>query len=228
MLTRLLLVDDDRSLTAVLSAALGEEGFAVEVAHNGKAGLERFDQLKPELVILDVLMPELDGLEVCRRIRRKSQVPIILLTSRAEEVDKVTGLETGADDYVTKPFSTRELIARIRALGRRAQAAPASSSRLEAGQLALDRARFSVEWKQQPVKLTRSEFDVLEALVRRRGMVLSREQLLDLVRGNEAVITDRTVDTFIKRIRKKLRVADESFDEIETLVGVGYRYRDAG
>jgi two-component system response regulator ChvI len=241
---RLLLVDDDRALSSILSTALGEEGFEVLTAFNGLEGLKAFNASKPDLVILDVLMPEMDGLEVCRRIRRESNVPIILLTSRAEEVDRVTGLETGADDYVTKPFSTRELCARIRAIGRRlspgdapraeprAEPTPApppglQTETLSAGPLVLDSARFEVRWKGKPVTLTRSEFQILAALVRHRGFVLPRERLLDLARGTDVVVTDRTVDTFIKRIRKKIRDAEDSFDEIETVIGVGYRYRSA-
>jgi len=247
-LRRLLLVDDDRALSSILSTALDEEGFEVLTAFNGLEGLKAFAASKPDLVILDVLMPEMDGLEVCRRIRRESNVPIILLTSRAEEVDRVTGLETGADDYVTKPFSTRELCARIRAIGRRLSPgdAPRAETRAEptpapppapppgltvetlsAGPLVLDSARFEVRWKGKPVTLTRSEFQILAALVRHRGFVLPRERLLDLARGTDVVVTDRTVDTFIKRIRKKIRDAEDSFDEIETVIGVGYRYRSA-
>ena len=187
-------------------------------------------------------MPEMDGLEVCRRIRRKSTVPIVLLSSRGDEVDRVTGLETGADDYVTKPFSTRELIARIRAVERRVAAAPAAASGspaaapalagavggevLEVGRLRLDPGRFEAKWRGKPIALTRSEFQILGALARHRGAVLAREQLLDLARGDDAVVTDRTVDTFVKRLRKKIRDVDEAFDEIETVFGVGYRYRD--
>ncbi|MHB8873199.1 MAG: response regulator transcription factor [Myxococcaceae bacterium] len=232
---RLLLVDDDRSLASILATALEEEGYSVATAADGLAGLRSFEAAPPDLVILDVLMPEMDGLEVCRRIRRSSTVPIILLTSRAEDVDKVTGLESGADDYVTKPFSTRELVARIRAIARRVEPAPAAATApapsglppepLAAGALALDPSRFEVRWGDSPVALTRSEFLVLSALVKHRGIVLGRERLLDLVRGGEVVVTDRTIDTFIKRIRKKLKEADPAFDEIETVIGVGYRYR---
>jgi two-component system response regulator ChvI len=232
VIRRVLLVDDDQALQTILAAALTDEGFAVATARNGLEGVRAFEADGADLVILDVLMPELDGLEACRRIRRKSNVPIILLTSRAEEVDRVTGLETGADDYVTKPFSTRELVARIRALGRRAGAAavPAPSALgaepVQAGALRLDPARFEVMWQGKPVTLTRSEFQILGALARNRGTVLARERLLDIARGEDAVVTDRTVDTFIKRLRKKIRDVDESFDEIETVFGVGYRYRD--
>ncbi len=242
-LNRLLLVDDDALLCAVLSAALVEEGYTVEVAGDGRDALRRFQQRRPDLVILDVQLPELDGLEVCRRLRAQATTPIILLTSRAEEIDRVAGLDLGADDYVTKPFSTRELCARIRALGRRlprnptvaplanpAVAGPASAllsaDPVQAGELCLDPARFLATWKGVPVALTRSEFQVLLAISRRRGLVLSREQLLDLVRGDDVVVTDRTVDTFVKRLRKKLRQADPDFDAIETVFGVGYRFRE--
>jgi DNA-binding response OmpR family regulator len=230
-LKRLLLVDDDRALSAILSTALEEEGYSVTVAHDGLEGLRRFEADAPDLLILDVLMPEMDGLELCRRVRRTSMVPIILLTSRGEEVDRVTGLETGADDYVTKPFSTRELVARIRALSRRTEArtapsaAPAASESLTAGPLVVDLGRFEVRWREKAVTLTRSELLVLAALVRQRGFVLARDRLLDLARGGDVVVTDRTVDTFIKRIRKKLKDCDPAFEEIETVIGVGYRYR---
>ena len=244
MIRRLLIVDDDQGLRTVLAAALGDEGFAVAEAGDGLAGFRRFEADGADLVILDILMPEMDGLEVCRRIRRKSAVPIILLSSRGDEVDRVTGLETGADDYVTKPFSTRELVARIRAIERRTAAAalragaPATAptaptlaaavgtDTLEVGRLRLDPARFEAKWKGKAIALTRSEFQILCALARHRGTVLAREQLLDLARGDDAVVTDRTVDTFVKRLRKKIRDVDAAFDEIETVFGVGYRYRD--
>jgi two-component system response regulator ChvI len=242
VIRRVLLVDDDRALSTILAAALADEGFMVATAANGLEGVRAFEAEGADLIVLDVLMPELDGLEVCRRLRKKSAVPIILLSSRGEEVDRVTGLETGADDYVTKPFSTRELVARIRALDRRlgsslstpggaAQAAAPPPSALgaevvEAGPLRLDPARFEARWRGQPVTLTRSEFQILSALARHRGTVLARERLLDIARGEDAVVTDRTVDTFIKRLRKKIRDVDEAFDEIETVFGVGYRYKD--
>jgi len=228
----------------VLAAALGDEGFTVGQAGDGLAGLRAFESEGADLMILDILMPEMDGLEVCRRIRRKSTVPIILLSSRGDEVDRVTGLETGADDYVTKPFSTRELVARIRAVERRVTAAPAAPPAgpapapaptlagavggdvLEVGRLRLDPGRFEAKWQGKPITLTRSEFQILGALARHRGTVLAREQLLDLARGDDAVVTDRTVDTFVKRLRKKIRDVDADFDEIETVFGVGYRYRD--
>jgi two-component system response regulator ChvI len=236
VIRRVLLVDDDRALSTILAAALADEGFTVATAANGLEGVRTFEAEGADLVVLDVLMPELDGLEVCRRLRKKSAVPIILLSSRGEEVDRVTGLETGADDYVTKPFSTRELVARIRALDRRlgtssapAPVAPPSAlgaEVVEAGPLRLDPTRFEARWRGEAVTLTRSEFQILSALARHRGTVLARERLLDIARGEDAVVTDRTVDTFIKRLRKKIRDVDEAFDEIETVFGVGYRYKD--
>jgi DNA-binding response OmpR family regulator len=242
VIRRVLIVDDDQGLRTVLAAALGDEGFLVSQAGDGAAGLRAFEADGADLIILDILMPEMDGLEVCRRIRRKSGVPIVLLSSRGDEVDRVTGLETGADDYVTKPFSTRELVARIRAVERRVAPAAASPApgpapapalagalggeALEVGPLRLDPNRFEARWHGQPVALTRSEFQILGVLARHRGNVLAREQLLDIARGDDAVVTDRTVDTFIKRLRKKIRDVDAAFDEIETVFGVGYRYRD--
>jgi DNA-binding response OmpR family regulator len=227
VIRRVLIVDDDQALAGILSAALTDEGFTVALARNGLEGVRRFEADGADLVILDVLMPEMDGLEVCRRLRRKSRVPIVLLSSRGEEVDRVTGLETGADDYVTKPFSTRELVARIHALERRlAPQPPAEEAQpVEVGPLRLDAARFEASWGGRLVALTRSEFQILSALARRPGLVLPRERLLDLARGGDVVVTDRTVDTFVKRLRKKLRDADPAFDAIETVFGVGYRYR---
>jgi DNA-binding response OmpR family regulator len=204
----------------------------VTSAGNGVDGLRRFESDGADLIILDILMPEMDGLEVCRRLRRKSTVPIILLSSRGEEVDRVTGLETGADDYLTKPFSTRELVARIRAIDRRVSPAAAAAptalgdARVEAGGLVLDLPRFAVHWRGQPVTLTRSEFQLLMVLARHRGLVLSRDRLLEAARGDDTTVTDRTVDTFIKRLRKKIRDVDPAFDEIETVIGVGYRYKE--
>ena len=224
------MIDDDRALVGVVSAALGEEGYQVTTAHDGKRGLEAFLAAPFDLVLLDVLMPELDGLEVCRRIRAGSQVPIIFLTSRSDEVDRINGLETGADDYVVKPFSTRELVARIRAIARRLErgAEPPAGEALRVGELELDLGRFEVRWRGASVPLTKSELLVLHALARQPGFVLSRDRLIDLARGSEVVITERTVDTFIKRIRQKLHAVDEGFDEIQTVVGVGYRLRKAG
>jgi len=228
MIVRILLVDDDVALGGILAPALGDEGFQVVTARTGKEGLRRFETDGADLLILDILMPEMDGLELCRRVRRKSAVPIILLSSRGEEVDRVTGLETGADDYVTKPFSTRELVARIRAIDRRVAGGPTAltGAQVRVGPLEIDAGRFAVRWRDHPVALTKTEFQLLEALARHPGLVLSREQLLDQARGDDVTVTERTVDTFIKRLRKKVRDVDPAFDEIETVIGIGYRYRE--
>jgi DNA-binding response OmpR family regulator len=196
LIARILLVDDDAALAGILAAALGDEGFTVAVAADGAEGLRRFEGEGADLLILDILMPRMDGLELCRRLRRKSTVPIILLSSRGEEVDRVTGLETGADDYLCKPFSTRELVARIRALDRRltgtVPAAALGDERIEVGPLLVDLPRVSVRWNGQAVTVTRSELQLLAALARHRGRVLSREQLLEHARGDDATVTDRT------------------------------------
>lgn len=225
----LLLVDDDVALVGVLAEALREEGFEVTTAHDGRAGLKVFGSHRFDLVVLDVLMPELDGLELCRRLRQTSKVPVVFLTSRADEIDRITGLETGADDYLAKPFSTRELVARIRAVLRRTSGSPQveAAEVLEVGRLRIDVGRFEVRWGGSAVAMTRSEFLVLTALARQPGFVLSRDRLIDLARGDEVVITERTIDTFIKRIRQKLHAIDPSFDDIETVIGVGYRLRAA-
>jgi two-component system response regulator ChvI len=229
LITRILLVDDDQALTGILAAALGDEGFTVSTARTGVQGLRQFEREGADLLVLDILMPEMDGLELCRRIRRASRVPIFLLSSRGEEVDRVTGLESGADDYLCKPFSTRELVARIRALDRRLSRSPPTAlgdEHIAAGALTIDLPRFAVRWRGQPVVLTRSELQLLAALARHRGLVLSRERLLEHARGDDATVTDRTVDTFIKRLRKKIRQVDPAFDQIETVFGLGYRYRE--
>jgi len=210
-------------LYELLAKYLEANGVAATHAVDGRRGLAALEGGVFDAVLLDVMMPGMDGLEVCRRIRARGSTPVILLSSRGEEVDRVTGLSVGADDYVVKPFSTRELCARIRAIGRRLR--PTVEAPVTAGWLRIDRARFEVSWRDRPVVLTRSELELLAALAERRGFVLARERLLDLARGDGLAVTERTVDTFIKRIRKKLREVDPEFDEIETVFGVGYRYR---
>lgn len=222
---KLLLVDDDAALVSVLKDALEEDGFEIATAPDGRKGLAAAKSGGFDLVLLDVMMPELDGLSVCRKLRESSQVPVIFLTSRADDVDRITGLELGADDFVAKPFNTRELIARIKAVLRRASSAQPKTASRVVGPLAIDEARFEVTWRGKPVALTASEFRVLLALARQPGVVLSRDRLIDQARGEDVVITERTIDTFIKRIRAKCSAIDEGFDAIETVIGVGYRLR---
>ena len=227
-MTRILLVDDDRALVDVLSLALEDEGFTVSCAADGKAGWRAFGDAPPDLVVLDLLMPELDGMQLCRLIRQAHTTPVIMLTSRDDEMDKVLGLEMGADDYVTKPFSTRELVARIRALLRRVsmEQSPGESLQRTLGPLGLDRERREVLVGGAPVQLTTTEFDLLWTLTDRPGVVLTRDALMDAVYGQDMVVAHRTIDTFIKRLRQKLTRACPGFEGIETIRGVGYRFRE--
>ncbi len=222
---RILLVDDDASLLDVLGMALEDAGFAVRTAPDGEAGWRAFSAAEPDLVVTDLLMPRLDGLELCRRIRAAHATPVVMLTSRDEEMDKVLGLELGADDYVTKPFSTRELIARIRAALRRVRLdAPATGAVLEHGPLRLDRDRREAGLGGTELSLTVTEFDLLWTLSERPGHVFRRNDLVDLVWGPDVIVGARTVDTFVKRLRRKLHDADPAFEGIETVRGVGYRF----
>lgn len=227
----ILIIDDDRGLVDVLSMALEDAGFVVRSAADGAEGWAAFGAKEPDLVILDLLMPELDGLEVCKRIRMAHTTPIVMLTSRAEEMDKILGLEVGADDYLTKPFSTRELIARIRAALRRVAmhaAGPESEQICQRGPLHLDRDRREARLFEQSLTLTATEFDLLFTLARRPGHVFSRQALVDAVYGEEVVVADRTIDTFVKRLRRKLAAVDASFLPIETVRAVGYRFNEQG
>ncbi len=228
---RLLIVDDDPALLDVLSLACEDEGHEVVTAFDGLDALAKIADVA--LVISDVNMPRLDGFGLCRRLRSAdNHVPLILLTSRDDEIDHALGLELGADDYVTKPFSTRILLARVAALLRRealrrAAVAEASgaASVVARGRLTLDAERLDVRWDGTAVRVTVSEFRLLEALVHRPGVVLSRAQLLDRVRGSDSVVADRIIDTWIRRLRRKVQAVDAAFDGIETVVGAGYRWR---
>ncbi len=224
----ILIVEDERDLNNLIRRHLEEEGHQVLQAFDGPTGALYASQEHPDLVILDWMLPRLDGLEVCRRIRRDSIAPILMLTARAEEIDRVLGLEVGADDYVTKPFSIRELLARVRALLRRveldqtvSQPGEAAPPVLLAGSLQVDLAAHEVTVKGQPVDLAPKEFDLLEILVRHPGRAFSRDYLLDKVWGYDANGSDRTVDTHVLRLRKKLGPAG---DRIETVWGLGYRF----
>ncbi len=228
-MTRILLIDDDPALRDVLSLALEDAGFDVVVAEDGHAGLAAMATADPAVVVSDVNMPRLDGFSLCRRLREGgSTVPVILLTSRDSEIDEALGLELGADDYVTKPFSTRILLARIGALVRRelhrGQAEPVSSA-VQIGHLSLDSERLEVHYRSAPVTVTVTEFRMIEALSRRPGVVLSRGRLLEQMRGDDSVVAERLVDTYIRRMRRKFEQIDPAFAEIETVVGAGYRWR---
>ncbi|HEY2289834.1 MAG TPA: response regulator transcription factor [Thermoanaerobaculia bacterium] len=223
------LVDDEESLRETVGFALRREGYRVESFADGLAAWRSFERSLPDLAILDVLMPRMDGLELCRRLRALSErLPILFLTSRDEEFDRVLGLELGADDYLCKPFSMRELAARVKVLLRRAahrQAPPDEERVLEAGRLRLDLARYQAFWNGAPVPLTVTEFTLLHALARRPGHVKTRAQLLEEGYPHDAYASDRTIDSHVKRLRKKLAEADPASDAIETVYGLGYRFR---
>jgi two-component system OmpR family response regulator len=227
---RILIVDDDPSLRDIVRFALQKAGFSTLEAGDGRAALELFSQHAPDLVILDILMPELDGTEVCRRIRLTSRVPIVFLSSRDDEIDRILGLELGGDDYVTKPFSPRELVARVRAVLRRlspleepletASRRPPSQG-LKQGRLRLDEACFQAFWDDTPVTLTVTEFGMLRTLLRTPGKVFRREELMDGAYEYDNVVSDRTIDSHIRRVRRKF--GELGGDPIETVHGLGYR-----
>ena len=221
---RILVVDDDPHLREVVTYALQRGGFSVQTVRDGRAALVEVERNPPDLVVLDVMMPEMDGLEVCRRIRAKGRLPIVFLSSRDEEVDRVLGLEMGGDDYVTKPFSTRELVARVKAVLRRAQPpAPEelAETNLEVGSLRLEPASRRVFVHNNEVTLTATEFELLRALMRSPGRVLSRSVLSEATYGVGHHVADRTLDSHVSRARRKLRKA--GVDPIEAVRGVGYR-----
>ncbi|CAN96520.1 Response regulator [Sorangium cellulosum So ce56] len=229
---RILLIEDDTALADVLSLAVEDAGHAVLRACDGVEGLRRIEGAGPDLVISDVNMPRLDGFSLCRRLREaKNLVPIILLTSRDAEIDQALGLELGADDYVVKPFSTRVLLARVHALLRR-QEIRAGASRagcvVALGALQLDPERLEVRYRGAPVTVTLTEFRLLEALVARPGVVFSRNQLLELARNDDSTVDARLVDTYVRRLRRKMEAVDPAFERIETVIGAGYRWRDRG
>jgi two-component system, OmpR family, response regulator ChvI len=227
------LVDDDRNILTSVSIALQAEGFVTRVYSDGETALKALVDNPPDLAVLDVKMPRMDGMELLRRLREKSALPVIFLTSKDEELDEALGLAMGADDYIAKPFSQRLLIARIRAILRRteARAAPAGAEAsegeepmLERGRLSMDPARHRVSWDGKDVTLTVTEFMILEALAQRPGVVKSRNQLMDVAYQDDIYVDDRTIDSHIKRLRRKFRALDPAFKGIETLYGVGYRF----
>jgi len=222
------LVDDDENILASLSAALEDEGYHVETYADGVEALDGIVRRPVDLAILDIKMPRMDGMELLSSLRQKNNVPVIFLTSKDDEVDEVMGLRLGADDYIKKPFSQRLLLERIRAVLRRhdlaGQAQPGKDV-LRRGALVLDPARHLCTWDDKEVNLTVTEFLLVEALARRPGHVKNRDQLIDAAYGENIYVDDRTIDSHIKRLRRKFKEVDEDFAEIETLYGVGYRYR---
>lgn len=225
------LVDDDRNILTSVSNALEAEGYNVLRFADGEAALHSLQAQPADLVVLDINMPRMNGLNLLQRLREQSNPLAIFLTAKADEMDQVTGLRQGADDYITKPFSHRLLIERIRALLRRADLIevedPARDDKIVRGDLVLDRERHMCTWQGRSVPLTVTEFLLLEALANRPGFVKSRDQLMDAAYGEHVYVDDRTVDSHIKRLRRKFRQVDRDFSEIETLYGVGYRYRSA-
>ncbi|SEM61334.1 two-component system, OmpR family, response regulator ChvI [Sphingomonas gellani] len=226
------LVDDDRNILTSVSIALQTEGFTTRVYSDAETALKAIVDNPPDLGIFDIKMPHMDGLELLRRLREKSQMPVIFLTSKDDELDEALGLAMGADDYIAKPFSQRLLIARVRAILRRAEPTPATepggqpAGTLVRGALIMDPARHRTTWKDEPVTLTVTEFLILEALAQRPGIVKTRNQLMDAAYSEDIYVDDRTVDSHIKRLRRKFRGIDPEFDAIETLYGAGYRFSE--
>ena len=222
MTRTILIADDDPAIRDVLRIALGQSGFATEQASDGQAALETFAKAAPDLIVLDIGMPEMDGLEVCRTIRKTSQVPILFLTAQGDEIDRVVGLELGADDYVAKPFSPREVVARIRAILKRTDGAAAPGQGMQRGLLKIDPDRHLCEVGDAAIQLTSREMDLLAQLMRRPDHVMSRPQLVDAVYGLNIHVSDRTMDSHLRNLRAKLAEAGVP-DAIETVHGVGVR-----
>jgi DNA-binding response OmpR family regulator len=229
-MSTVLIIDDDPSLLDALTMALEDAGHTVLAATDGTGGLTLIRSKHPDLVVSDVNMPGLDGFSLCRRLRQENdQVPFIVLTSRDNEIDETLGLELGADDYVTKPFSMRVLVARVAALLRREalRRDPEGEEPVVRGAVQLLPGRLEVLCAGVSIQLTVTEFRLLEALMRRPGRVLTRDRLLDLARGDSSVVADRIIDTYVRRIRRKLEAADPTFEAIETVIGMGYRWRES-
>ncbi|MBK5928937.1 response regulator transcription factor [Rhodobaculum claviforme] len=230
-MSRIALVDDDRNILTSVAITLESEGFEVETYNDGQTALEAFERRMPDMAVLDIKMPRMDGMDLLQRLRQRTTIPIIFLTSKDDEIDEVVGLRMGADDYVKKPFSQRLLVERIRALLRRQEVlaggdAPVSEDAavMVRGDLTMDPLRHAVTWRGRDVSLTVTEFLLLQALAQRPGFVKSRDQLMDVAYDDQIYVDDRTIDSHIKRLRKKLRGADPEFSAIETLYGIGYRY----
>jgi len=226
------LVDDDRNILTSVTMALEAEGYQVSSYADGDEALSGLSETPVDLAVLDIKMPRMDGMELLGKLRESSRMPVIFLTSKDDEIDEVLGLRMGADDYITKPFSQRLLIERVRAILRRAEAEQMtadeeSDSIVRRGDLVLDPIRHMCTWCGKEVTLTVTEFLILEALAQRPGHVKSRDQLMDAAYGENIYVDDRTIDSHIKRLRKKFRDTDDSFTQIETLYGIGYRYKES-
>ena len=226
------LVDDDRNILTSVSMTLEQEGYQVRTYTDGESALQGLMAKPADLAVLDIKMPRMDGMELLQRLRQRSNMPVVFLTSKDEEVDELMGLRLGADDYITKPFSQRLLLERIRALLRRNEGARAEGSGappggvLARGDLMLDETKHTCLWKSKQVQLTVTEFLLVKALALRPGMVKNRDQLIDAAYGENIYVDDRTIDSHVKRIRRKFRHTDGDFDQIETLYGIGYRYKE--
>ena len=232
-MARVALVDDDRNIITSVSMTLEAEGFEVETFNDGQAALDGFNRRMPDMAVLDIKMPRMNGMDLLQNLRQKSSIPVIFLTSKDDEIDEVLGLRMGADDYVKKPFSQRLLVERIRTLLRRQEAiagniqADSEDTKIMVrGDLTMDPLRHAVSWKGNTVALTVTEFLLLQALAGRPGFVKSRDQLMDVAYDDQVYVDDRTIDSHIKRLRKKMRTADDDFNAIETLYGIGYRYNE--
>lgn len=235
MTAKIALVDDDQNILTSVSMVLEAEGYDVKTYNDGASALTALSDEEPDLGVFDIKMPRMDGMELLRRLRQKTDMPVIFLTSKDDEIDEVLGLRMGADDYMRKPFSQRLLVERIRAILRRREALETEVNEeeegedviLKRGSLTMDKLRHTVRWKGDSVTLTVTEFLILEALANRPGFVKSRDQLMDVAYDDQVYVDDRTIDSHIKRVRKKFRVVDNEFTSIETLYGIGYRYTEA-
>jgi two-component system, OmpR family, response regulator ChvI len=227
------LVDDDHNILTSVSILLEAEGYRIMTYSDGVSALDGFKSSPPDMAILDVKMPRMDGMETLRRLRQKSDMPVIFLTSKDEEIDELFGLKMGADDFIRKPFSQRLLVERVKAVLRRPGGAGGTMSKetdtakvLERGALRMDPERHTCTWKNEHVALTVTEFLILQALATRPGVVKSRNALMDAAYDDQVYVDDRTIDSHVKRLRKKFKQAEDSFDMIETLYGVGYRFKE--
>ncbi|MEM7621028.1 MAG: response regulator transcription factor [Pseudomonadota bacterium] len=227
------LVDDDRNILASLRMVLEAEGYKIQMYNDGESAFDGLMADPPDMAIFDIKMPRMDGMELLRRVRQKSELPVIFLTSKDEEIDELFGLKMGADDYISKPFSQRLIVERVKAILRRSQPKDdagikqPSAKTLERGKLLMDPERHTCTWDNKAVTLTVTEFLILQSLAQRPGVVKSRDALMDAAYDDQVYVDDRTIDSHIKRLRKKFKVVDDDFDVIETLYGVGYRFKES-